>query len=166
MLLQCYTINTIIYTYTSVCSLEYGCEIWNTNKSQDKVLESIQLRAGKYILACFVTTCDEPVRADLQHVGLETLKSKRDFHELKWYCRIKQMNNQNLPCKLLINRWDNANCRSHPRKFWLAEVDLLMKDLDLQDRELAIKIIREAIDKRECRQFETTLQYKSKLRST
>ena len=25
-------------------TLEYGCEVWNTNKCQAKVLESIQLR--------------------------------------------------------------------------------------------------------------------------
>ena len=39
-----------------------------------------------------------------------------------------------------------------------------MKHLDLQDKELAVKLTREAIDKRECGQFETTLQHKSKLR--
>ena len=42
-------------------SLEYGCEVWNANKCQAKALESIQLRACKYILGCSVTTCDEPV---------------------------------------------------------------------------------------------------------
>ena len=30
-----------------------------------KVLECIQLCAGKYILGCSMTTCDEPVHADL-----------------------------------------------------------------------------------------------------
>ena len=45
-------------------SLEYGCEVWNTNKSQAKALKSIQLRACRYILSCSVTTCDEPVHAD------------------------------------------------------------------------------------------------------
>ena len=55
-------------------SLEYGCEVWNTNKCQAQALESIQLRACKYILGCSRTTCDEPVQADL---GLETLKCRR-----------------------------------------------------------------------------------------
>ena len=55
-------------------SLEYGCDVWNANKCQAKALESIQLRACKYILGCYVTTCDEPVLADL---GLETLKYGR-----------------------------------------------------------------------------------------
>ena len=27
-------------------SLEYGCEVWNTNKCQAKAFESIQFRAG------------------------------------------------------------------------------------------------------------------------
>ena len=39
-----------------------------------------------------------------------------------------------------------------------------MKHLDLHNKELAIKIIREAINKRECGQFETALQHESKLR--
>ena len=55
-------------------SLEYGCEVRNPNKCQAKTLESIQLRACKYILGCSITTCDEPVRADL---GIETLKRRR-----------------------------------------------------------------------------------------
>ena len=33
-------------------SLEYGREVWNANKCQAKALESIQLRACKYILGC------------------------------------------------------------------------------------------------------------------
>ena len=70
------------------------------------------------------------------------------------------MNNQRLPNKLLINRWDSVKCRGHPRKSWLAQVDSLVKDLDLQDKNLAVKIIKEAIDKRECGQFGTALWHK------
>ena len=66
-------------------SLEYGCEVWSTNKCQDKALESIQLCACKYILGCSVTTCNEPVCADL---GLESLKCRRDSHKLNWYRKI------------------------------------------------------------------------------
>ena len=46
-------------------SLEYGGEVWNTNKCQAKALESTQLFAFKYILRCSITACDEPVLADL-----------------------------------------------------------------------------------------------------
>ena len=46
-------------------SLEYGCKVWTTNKCQAKSLESVQLRACKYVLGCSVTTCDEPVHVDL-----------------------------------------------------------------------------------------------------
>ena len=86
-------------------------------------------------------------------------------HKLKLYRKIKQMNYQRLPSKLIIhvNRWDSVKCRDRRRKSWLAQVDSLVKHLDLQDKELTVKIIREAIDKRECRQFETALQHKSKL---
>ena len=64
-------------------SLEYGCEVWNSNKCQAKALESIQLHARKYILGCFVATGAEPVRADL---GVKTLRYRRDSHKLKRYC--------------------------------------------------------------------------------
>ena len=38
-------------------NLEYGYEVWNTNKYQAKALEYIQLRAYKYILGCSITIC-------------------------------------------------------------------------------------------------------------
>ena len=55
-------------------SLEYGCEVWNTNKCQDKGLESIQLCASKYILEFYKTTCDESM---LEVLGLEALKYEK-----------------------------------------------------------------------------------------
>ena len=70
-------------------TLEYDCEVWNTNKCQAKVLESIQLGACKYSLGYSITTCDDPVLADL---GLEMLKYRRDFSKLKWHHKIKHMN--------------------------------------------------------------------------
>ena len=44
-------------------SLEWGCEVWNTNKCQAKALESTWLCAftGKYILVCSRTTCNEQI---------------------------------------------------------------------------------------------------------
>ena len=142
-------------------SLEYGCEVWNTNKCQPKALESIQLRACKYILGCSVTTCDEPVRADL---GLNTLKNRRDFRKLKWYRKVMSMNDERLPYKLLSNEWDKVKCKGRPKKSWLAQVDILKKELGLQDRVLDLKLIKEALDKRECEEFKMALQHKSKLR--
>ena len=84
-------------------SLEYDCEVWNANKFQAKPLESIQLRACKYILERSVTTCDDPVHAEL---GLETLKYRRDYRKLKWYRKVKYMNDERLPFKLLSNEWN------------------------------------------------------------
>ena len=57
-------------------SLEYGCEVCNTNK----------LRACKYILGHSITICDEPVLANL---GLEMLKYRLDFRKLNWHYKIK-----------------------------------------------------------------------------
>ena len=99
-------------------SLEYGCGVWNTDQCQDKALESIQLRACKYILGCFVTTCDERVCADL---GLKTLRYRRDFHKLKLYCKGLSMKDERLPFKLLTNEWDKVECKGCPRRSWLAQ---------------------------------------------
>ena len=80
------TVDTFSWLY---CDLVWNmAEVWNANKGQDKALESIQLHACKYILGCSVTTCDEPVHANL---GLETLKYRRGFHILKWYCEVEHM---------------------------------------------------------------------------
>ena len=142
-------------------SLEYGCEVWNTTKCQDKALESIQLRACKYILGCSITTCDEPVRADL---GLETLKCRRDFRKLKWFRKIKHMDSSRLPGKLLENKWDGIKSRGRPRKSWFSQVSALMKELDIQDIVTDAKSIKEALEKRESVNFEVAMQHKSKLR--
>ena len=50
-----------------------------------------------------------------------------------------------------------------PQKCWLAHVNSLKKELNLQDKILEIKLIKEALDKRECEEFEMALQHKSKL---
>ena len=142
-------------------SWEYGCEVWNANKCQAKALESIQLRACKYILGCSMTTCDEPVLADL---GLEALKYRIDFRKLKWHYKIKLMNDERLPFKLLANEWDKVKSKGRPRKCWLAHVNPLRKELDLQDKILERKLIKEALDRRECEEFEMALRHKSKLR--
>ena len=67
------------------------------------------------------------------------------------------MNSQSLPSKFLTSRWDRVKCRDHPRKYWL------VKDLDLQGKDLAVKLIRESVVKRECGQFETALKDKLSL---
>ena len=117
-------------------SLEYGCEMWNTNKCQAKALESIQLHANR-----------------------------RDFLKLKWYCKFMSMKDEILPFKSLPNEWDKVKCKGHPRISWLAQVEFLKKELGLQDQVLDIKIIKKKnLDKRECEGFEMTLQHKSKIR--
>ena len=85
--------------------LEYGCEEWKANKSQTKALESIQYCACKYIVGCSITTCDEPVHADL---SLETLKSRKDFLKLQWDRKVKHMNVDRLPFRLLSNEWNKV----------------------------------------------------------
>ena len=54
-----------------MCTLIQINYVWLFSLLMYKALGSIQLCTGKYILGCSITTCDEPVHADL---GLETLK--------------------------------------------------------------------------------------------
>ena len=51
------------------------------------------------------------------------------------------MKDEILSFKLLANEWDTVKCKSHPRRSWLAEVELLKKELGLQDQLLDIKVI-------------------------
>ena len=141
-------------------SLEYASEVWNVNKCQNKALESIQLRACKYILGCSLTTCDEPVRGDL---GLEALKSRRDFRRLKWYYKVLQQPEVRLPFRLLSTNWESIKCRGRPRRSWATAIETLKKELDLQARKVNAKEIRKAIEARELKEFELALQHKSKL---
>ena len=48
-----------------------------------------------------------------------------------------------------------------PPKCWFAHVNYLQKELNLQDKVLESKLIKEALDKRECEDIETALQQKS-----
>ena len=100
-------------------TLEYRCQVWNTNKYQAKALESILLYSCKYNLGCSVATYNEPVRTDL---GLETLKYRRDFHKLKWYCKVTRMSDERLPFKLLSNEWNKVKSKGCHQKFWLAHI--------------------------------------------
>ena len=73
------------------------------------------------------------------------------------------MNDERLPFKLLANEWDKAKSKGRPRKCWLAHVNSLRKELDLQDKILERKLIKEALDRRVCEEFELALRHKSKL---
>ena len=86
-----------------------------------------------------MTNCDEPVHADLV---LKTLKNRRDFHNLKWYGKVMRMNDKRLPFKSLSNDWDKVKYKGHPKRSWLAQVDSLRKQLNLQDKVLDIELIK------------------------
>ena len=47
-------------------------------------------------------------------------------------------------------------------KCWLANVNSLTKELNLQDKILRIKLIKEALDEHECEEFEMAIQHKFK----
>ena len=100
-------------------SLEFGWVVWKTSKHQAKALESIQLRVSKFILRCSVTIWDEPVLADLH---LQAFKFSKDFHKVKWYCKIKYMNDERLVFKLLSNEWNKVKSKGCPRICWFSHV--------------------------------------------
>ena len=74
------------------------------------------------------------------------------------------MNDERLPFKLLANDWDKVKSKSCPRKCWLAHANSLRKELNLQDKILEVKLIKQALARRECEEFEMALRHKSKLR--
>ena len=74
------------------------------------------------------------------------------------------VNDERLPFELLTNECDKVKCKGCPRKSWLSQVEFLKKEVGLQDQDLDIKLIKKALDKRVCEEFEMALQHKSKLR--
>ena len=74
------------------------------------------------------------------------------------------MKDEKLPFKLLANEWDKVKYKGRPRRSWLSQVEILKKELGLQDQVLDIKIIKKALDQKECEEFEMVFQHKSKLR--
>ena len=74
------------------------------------------------------------------------------------------MNDERLPFKFVANEWDKVKGKGRPRKCWLAHVNSLRKELDLQGKILKRKLIKDALDRREVEEFEMALGHKSKLR--
>ena len=64
--------------------------------------------------------------------------SKKDFCKLKWSCKIKHMSDEKIPFKLLANEWDEVKSKGHLKECWLAHVNSLKKELNLQDKMLEI----------------------------
>ena len=58
--------------------------------------------------------------------------------------------------KLLSNKWDNMKCKGCPRK-WVAQVDSLMKQLDLQDKVLDVKVIKNPLIKENVRSLKSVV---------
>ena len=59
------------------------------------------------------------------------------------------MNDERLPFKLLASEWDKVKSKGRPRKCWLAHVNSLRKELNLHDKILEIKLIKDALERRE-----------------
>ena len=85
--------------------------------------------------------CDEPVHADL---GLKTLRNRRHFCKINWYCKVMSMKDERLPFELLTNEWDKVKCKGQPKRSWLAQVEFLKKELGLQDQVSGIKLIEKS----------------------
>ena len=55
-------------------TLEYGSEVWEGNKVQATVLESVMIGGAKVILRYSLRTCNEAVRGDM---GLDSLEIRQ-----------------------------------------------------------------------------------------
>ena len=60
-------------------TLEYGSEVWESNKAQAAALESVVIGGAKRILGCSPRTCNEG------DMGLDSLQGRRDKAKLKWW---------------------------------------------------------------------------------
>ena len=69
------------------------------------------------------------------------------------------MKDESSPFKLLRTEWVRVKCLGHPIRSWLAQVELLRKELGLQDQVLNLKLVKRVVDKRECEEFEMVLQH-------
>ena len=67
-------------------------------------------------------------------LGLVTLKYRRDFRKVKWNHKIMCMNDKRFPFELLSNESDEVKSKGRPRKCWLNQVNVLMKELNLQSK--------------------------------
>ena len=83
------------------------------------------------------------------------LKYRRDFRKLTSLCKVKHMNDEKLPSKLLSNESDKVKSKGHLQFFGER-----MKS----PQQILGDQIKEALGKRECEEFEIALQHKSKLR--
>ena len=94
-----------------------------------------------------------------------TLKStcRKDFLKLRWYYRVVNLSKVRLPGRLLSSKWESVKSRGRPRKPWLAGIESLKKDLDLQTGIVNVKHICKAIESKELKEFELGLQHRSKL---
>ena len=154
-------------------SLEYGSEVWESNKGQTNALESVVLGGAKKILGCSSKTCNEAVRGDM---GLETLKSRRDKAKLKWWYKLATMPQDRYPKQLFSQEWNVKPRRGRQRKTWGKVIDDIflslsldkcewLEDIEREDSSLAafMSCVEECISERECRKFEEGLNNKVKL---
>ena len=44
-----------------------------------------------------------------------------------------------LPVKLLSTKWERVKCRGHPKKSWVAVIESLKKELDIEKKALNVK---------------------------
>ena len=93
-------------------------------------------------------------QVSLADLGLKTLKNGKDFCKLKWCCKGMSMNDKRLPFKLVTNEWYKIKCKGHPRRSCRVQVEIVQKELGLQDQVLDIKLILNDLDKRECKESE------------
>ena len=113
-------------------SIEYGSEVWEGNKSHAGSLESIILDGAKRILGCSSKTCNEAVRGDM---GLDTLQSRRDRVNLKWWYKLATLPEDRYPKQLFNQEWNIKPRRGRQRKVWSRMVDDLFKYLNIDKGE-------------------------------
>ena len=101
-------------------TFEYGSEVWEVNKTQAAVLESVMLRGAKHILGFSSKTCNESVRGDM---GLATLQGRRKKNKLKWWYKLAALPGNRYPKKIFNQEWNFKPWRGRQRKCWSKVID-------------------------------------------
>jgi hypothetical protein len=92
-----------VWKATTIPAMLYGAEITWPTKTEHTKMERVQLKAGKSILRCNVSTCNEAVRGDL---GLREVAIEGDRRRLRWWGKVKRMGEDRLVKQVSDIEWN------------------------------------------------------------
>lgn len=118
-------------------TLEYGGEVWYANKTQQKQLEKVLLKAARTALGAPKYTDQAVIRGELELLSVE---SKLNEKRLKFFQMVRGLKNNRLPkIVALLTTWKRERIAGMgPRTLcWHESVKKLMARYNLQDGDIS-----------------------------